>query len=564
MKKSKRSIIYLLRHPSKSATIFSLIFIIGIMISGAVSLQRAVTNTERNLHRTLPPMATIAFDHTGIREFDDIFLINGGTWEELIEWHIDNPQTLTNEMLQELINFPAVTDFDFTVLAQAFSTEVYHYDMGEWLSEREQVAEDEFIFRPSQLGRDSGIFPLQLKGVGSENFLDLRAGLIEITAGRSFNEMELMTPSETVPVLVSNIFATINNLSTSSQFTMANGAFDERYRMEINWNVPFEHIDWSHLYNIDNAVFWTEYTFEVIGIFEISQDVNPRSDYRRELMLRELAHQIYVPALFAAEISSIQWSYMNQNWLDAGLIDEVLFAQNQIFSEQSSSWSNVLFVLENPDQLTEFIDFGSGILPDFFNIADMSFAYGGIMDAIQSSTGLLTIFLTVAVIALLVILGLVILLYLKDRQKEYAIYLAIGCKKLDLFWQTAMEILIPSSLALLLSLFIGNVATSELSRVMMISELTSQQERYDHSAHATNVMFTEYGPIYYDSGLEILEWFTPSFDADEMIEAFDMTMTPFEVLNILGIGIAVILLATLLSVIYIIHLDPKELLANPQ
>jgi len=151
---------------------------------------------------------------------------------------------------------------------------------------------------------------------------------------------------------------------------------------------------------------------------------------------------------------------------------------------------------------------------------------------------------------------------LRDRKKEFAIYIALGCKKKHLFWQIFLEVLIPSILALLLALTLGNMMTTRLSKLMITAELTRQQDSYDSNALTTNVFFTDYGPIYYDSGREILEWFIPEIGHEDMLEAFDISLTLRETGTFFILGLALIWLATSLAMIFIVNLNPKIFLSN--
>ena len=64
----KRGIISVRRRWSKSLILFIIIFVLGNMISGAISIVQAVGNTEKNIRNQMTPIATIISDEEKVEE----------------------------------------------------------------------------------------------------------------------------------------------------------------------------------------------------------------------------------------------------------------------------------------------------------------------------------------------------------------------------------------------------------------------------------------------------------------------------------------------------------------
>lgn len=216
-------------------------------------------------------------------------------------------------------------------------------------------------------------------------------------------------------------------------------------------------------------------------------------------------------------------------------------------------------MLESPEQLLEFEAFGNELLPGPNIIRDLSFAYSDILTSVGTTSRLLLGFFTFAITAMMIIMSMIILLYLRDRKQEYAIYLALGSKKSDILWQTVTEIAVPAVLALSLAVFVGNTLAIEISTSMVIEEFAHQQEQPNYG----NVFRDLDGTIgVYIPNTYFLDWLAPEFGVDEMLEAFDMSFSPTDFLNFFLLSFGVILGATLLSFLYITRINPKKLLES--
>lgn len=306
MNKTKRSITYLSRHRGKSFTLFLLLFILGIMVSGAVSLQQAVQNTESNLHRALPPIASISINMQQSIEFDREFLESGGTEEELRQWHIDNPQVVTDTMLRELASFPGVVSYDFSLSL--------------------------FLNSPEVVGGNpitESVSQFTTRGVTVSEFFALISGAIEIIQGRTFLEEEL-TPEFTGshPILISEQIASSNNLTIGSTFPL------------VNFVANHENFDFEERFTEEHAILWDEHIFEVVGIFEALGNEDMAIFSTTHLPHMELSNQFFIPAHIGYYFWHSQLENLLQHLFDIGWWSEQDVEMTQ---EQSNPWGNRSF-----------------------------------------------------------------------------------------------------------------------------------------------------------------------------------------------------------------------------
>jgi len=58
----KRATTSIIRRPGKTVILLLLVFILGSVIAGAISVEGAISNTDANLRRNMQPIVSIDFD----------------------------------------------------------------------------------------------------------------------------------------------------------------------------------------------------------------------------------------------------------------------------------------------------------------------------------------------------------------------------------------------------------------------------------------------------------------------------------------------------------------------
>jgi len=115
----KRASFSVKRRASKTGILLLIIMILGTMISGALSIQQAVENAEKNLKRQLPAVVTIEPNPDKIFEHYEL------TNEPL------GIGPLTIEVIKEIGELPYVSYFDYFIDTITFSRELVPYEVDE-------------------------------------------------------------------------------------------------------------------------------------------------------------------------------------------------------------------------------------------------------------------------------------------------------------------------------------------------------------------------------------------------------------------------------------------------
>jgi len=419
MSNLKRAIVSLVRQPVKSSIFLILVFILGVLIAGAISVHHAIMHTNQNLRSRMPAVAMVEYNF----DFEYAMAI----LEETGEWPMIEIDTLTREIVHEIGTIPQVSGFDFTITVPITIAP----ELEPWvpLDYNEPL---EFHYRmESELGVE-----VLINGVETVDFLDIRSSFMELVDGRSFTSEELMTKSDQFPVLISSGFAETNGLTMGS-------IFDVRIFV----------VDFDELTGATETFLGVEYPLEVIGIFD---PIPPDYDEEHGLIIgrREsrFQHRMYISNLAAQEI-----------------VNELL--RELPTADFSDSFQN-LFLLNDPLDFEEFDEAVRG-MPGNWRTIDYSMGFDAISLAMVHLQDIANVVLLLAIVATIAIIGLLVLLFLNDRKHEIGVYLALGAKKKGIIFQVAVELVILALIGMTCALLVGNVLARNISQEMLRQELTN-------------------------------------------------------------------------------------------
>ena len=497
MKHFKRAIISIIRQPSKSLILFFVILVLGIFASSAISIAQAIQNTEVNLLRRIPPVATVDTDMMAINEY------------ERLSGELPQLDAVTRVLLEEIGHLPYVRDFDFALYDWLDSSELE-------LPMRTELMIEEFV----------------VKGVHNRAVIDLEEGIIELLQGRLFTQEEMEAGSSVV--LISQAFADINQLSLGSVFTLRRYIYDTFdvtgvFSGSFDPNQPDAPLLEVH-----------EFDFEVIGIFASTIDVEAgeasvsRVDWVNHA---EFNARLYVPITAVESNRQMFYDYIHTFHPDS------LAAHYSLLGVR-----DVIFALYDSLDIAPFHEAASALLPEFWMIDDLRSEFAAMSSSLVSLQGVSNGIIIGVSISSIVILGLLILLFLHDRKNEIGVYLALGELRKNIIAQMLIETIIVSIGALTISLFIGNMIASTMTYSMLRQDLI-YNSRIIPSQDLMIQCFNRMG-------------FSVQMRAEEMLAAYDMTLDGMTILMFAGVAIVMITLSTILPIVYLTRLKPKDILTK--
>lgn len=517
MKQFKRARVSIIRQPSKSLILFAIIVILGIFSSGAITISQAIQNTENNLLRRIPPLATVTVDVDANVEHMNLH----GEWPQL--------QAVTREILEAIGDLSYVREFDFASYDWFFSSELSRpqdialYTNIDWFNEFTVMQ----LLMEGSRQTEADIFePFVVKGVHHPTVLDLEEGIIELIAGRVFTQAEI--ENDSLVALVSQAFANTNRLSVGSAFILESHIYDT-FDPEGNFN------GWADPNDPEGPLLEVhEFELEVIGIFIPTVEMEGDIAYVDLVNHIDLNVRLYAPIGVTESSREIFFDYIRE------FHPESLASHYPPFS-----YNDVVFALYDSLDLVDFYEAASALLPDFWMIDDLRNEFAAMSNSLTGLQGISNGILIGVSITSVVVLGLLILLFLYDRKEEIGVYLALGESRKNIVVQMLIETIIVSMVALSISLFIGNVMASSMTYSMLRQELIDNPDVVPNQ----------------DLMQELVRMgFSIQMTAEEMVAAYDVTLDGMTILMFSGAGVSIIILSTILPIIYLTRLKPKDIL----
>lgn len=136
-----------------------------------------------------------------------------------------------------------------------------------------------------------------------------------------------------------------------------------------------------------------------------------------------------------------------------------------------------------------------------------------------------------------------VLLFLRDRQHEIGVYLALGEKKKNIVTQIMMELIPLAILGITFSLLVGSFLAVSISGTMLRQDM----------AQENHVETSEANPLE-ELGYRF------ELTVEEMLESYEVRLDVQSVLMFYSIGLGIIFVSILVPIMLVINIEPKKVL----
>ena len=392
-------------------------------------------------------------------------------------------EMISPDMVEKVGKLPQVKYYDYNTETWLLAPDLKNYDLN--------------MVEPSEYNYFS------LRGVQFKDVLDIAKGDATLVEGRTFTQDEIDTGKAVG--LVSDKMAELNNLHIGDLMV-----FNNTY------------------YEPDGTVTERSVMIEIIGLFspKIEQQNNSPKLMAGSWIDYSPFNRVYVPnKIPQAEMDWQNMKYM-EDYPDANI------KVGQIYITPT-------FVLNNPEETETFKKEAQAFIPDYYKVRADSDAYDAVAGPITFIGSLSKTILYVAIGATILILGLVVILFLRDRKHELGIYLSLGERKWKILSQIVLEVVTVALVAITLSLVSGS----------SIAKATSQS-MINMGVGATN---SEDGMVY--------PYYDPNaITQEDVLNAYSISFNLDYVLVLYGVGLSTVLVSTIAPMIYILRLKPKKIM----
>ena len=516
----KRAMLSLRKQPFKTSILFGIIFLLTGLTATAITIRQAIINTDVGLRAQLPPVVTLRADEEKLLYYSENQLPIGDSGR------------VTADMVKEIGRLPHVRAFDFSQSTLTYSSEL------------ERLKVDDFLDVPSDGLTVGGSLPdiFSLRSVGIDDLerfslnriyyhevLDIQSGLLELVEGRPFLPEEI---EEGRPVI------------------MLSDALMEANHLKLGDTVNLDFIMWrdeSYLWGFENVTFTNDrlleekMTFEIVGVF--THQLEDKEEGSREMAIRnhvDFLNLMYVPTTTIDPISDSFNSFIYER----DLSDEEI----EVFLEGVDSLDEgIVFLLHDPVELLDFKEAAQEMIPEFWTFSDLSNAYEDMSTAMAMMLDISDGLFVGATLSTIASLGLLVLMFLRERQYEIGIYLSLGDRKRRIMAQLLTEVVMISMIAVTFSLLMGHVVASKMTEQMIQTELVNQ-------AMDESRIF----PVWANSPESL--GFSHHMTHEDMLELYDATMNVGSVLTFYVVALTTVLVATLVPIVVTVNRSPKDLL----
>jgi len=525
----RRGLISVLRKRGKSAILLILVFILGNVMAGVISVKAAVGNTQKIMREKIGVLASIEVDYDAYNE-------SGG---------IEPIGPIPTETIHAIGRLDGVKQYDYLSKLSLESNEIEAY-----YDDSEGPVKPQPLYRGDDLPAtepDKGgtIMPtpddsydywsyFQLVGGQNPNILDQVYGQITLYQGRTFSEDEIANSVNAV--VISRKLAEKNGLSVGSTIQMKKQIYQYNYDI-----LPRKDVDILPMPGIpekpgEPTIVVKSFELTVIGIFEPVErpEADPSESYYR---YTDFNNQMYT----------------TNKAID--LFNQVIMETERELNgtEMTSSYSYVLpvFTLKDPLGVEAFRQEATPLLPKFYKLTDTSEDFQYIATPMKNMDWIATLILGVTIGATLLILSLLITLFLRDRRHEMGIYRSLGESRVRVAGQILTEVLLIGIVAVSLSLVSGNVIAGNMSDKMLANQIAAEQALRDKNDEK---------PWYETpSELEMLGY-NSDVSEEELIESYQVRIGATTVLLFYLVGIGSLIVSTAVPILYVIRLNPKKIL----
>lgn len=274
-------------------------------------------------------------------------------------------------------------------------------------------------------------------------------------------------------------------------------------------------------YSANSQVVEEEY--EIIGIFETKSQYEKDTDGNLVEIESQYVDTIYMPN---NAIKSIH--------------DKVITEVKKQGTDAYDAFSIInKYQLNSIDVVEEFKSENLNNLPKGYVFEDNSESISSVTGPTNNMKDLSNIIVYASIVASIIIIGLIMVLFCKERKKEMGIYVALGERKKNIAMQLLFETLLVAIIAITISVFTGNMIAKNVSNKMLQNQITEQ-----------NTKLSENNYYNYDSLI----------DDEEIISNYNVSLNGSTILMIYGISILSISLSTILPICYTLKLNPRKIL----
>jgi len=366
-------------------------------------------------------------------------------------------------------------------------------------------------------------------------FEDNEWGLKE---GRFYTTDEISSQAKVA--LISTALAQENGLKVGDSFKVAYASASEFNSMAKSYNV-------NKSYKTDDLSL----ELEIIGIYEHNSAIS-RSDemYEYYSTYENPDNVILMPATTIN--GAVGNAYAELLEMVSSNSDVEYAAEAEYFRKQATKIEGTVAILLNdPQDVDPFIKDYKDKISEYEIISFDNSEFERLSKPLDTLSIYANFIVWIVVINAIVIITLVVALTLKTREYEIGVLLSIGASKLKVILQFFCELAIVAIIGFSLAVVSGSLMSKSIGKSVLEYQITNEGLNEENEEE-------EY---YYFEDIYNTDYNT-EISLNDIVKEYEVSVSPLLILEIYAVGLAIVLVSTLIPSLMIMRFNPKRILMN--
>jgi len=215
-------------------------------------------------------------------------------------------------------------------------------------------------------------------------------------------------------------------------------------------------------------------------------------------------------------------------------------------TNSSDGIDEVVFKVDDPANVNSVLKFAETTNIDLekFKLDANTEEYEKMIEPLENVASFATILVAIVAIAGALIIMLILMLWIRERTYETGILLSLGESKLKIVMQYAVEVLLIAIIAFTLSIFTGNVISEKVGDILLEKEISTLTEQENQMHNMGGGRFEERN------------------QATEVISEIDVSLNIEVIMQLYGVGVLIVLIASITPTILVFRYKPKKILSS--
>lgn len=525
----KRAYLAVTRRKARTCIMLVILMAIATLIYTGLSVQNATNEASILARQKLGSILTLTFDSQKAMQnnMKEANVSEEGRRNIMEIEHL----AVTEDMAKKIADNKHVYDYNYIVNTSVFASsfDAIEDSQGSQIREAEDEMRDKVnSFNDSIAGGERNM-PRGIEKIDMKNIVMTDISIVGVSSSAIYEDF------------ASNGYEVTEGESITKE-TIENGVLIEKTLAETN------SIAIDDVIKIKATSEGEDIELVVVGIYDLGNTNNN--------------------TMFSGMSSTLSYNKMFVRYDKAVAIKEIAEIENESLENtpmvrgrvsSSKGIDSVIFYIDDPNNIETVLEYSKTTDIDFetYTLSANNEEYESMIKPIENVASFSKILVIIVIIAGIAIIALILMLWIKERTYETGVLLSLGEGKFKIIMQYLSEVLIIAIVAFSLSILIGTGISQKVGDVLLSQELETLQETQNKgfNPQSGNISRVPMGEkSFKGQGQEIAN--------NEQITEIDVNVSLNVILQMYGLGIGIILIATMVPVIYVFRYNPKQILTN--